>query len=219
MEAIDQTLMITYKRRKPIADLTNAPSFSSSSSDAGKPNPVGNRFEVGAALDCTPAERIKRTRDKSNMQDSQDTTLPQDFVDEQRAAEIEKLRAYFAEIDAFELVVEEVSDSELEDKSNMQYGNVARQGTISVPRRKSTQIRLMENKANEEVRHGDMTRHDTFEKVGWLLPVLAMTADVIEAKYEECIKCGMDGYVSKPFDKEQLYQAVAKFMISKAHPD
>jgi CheY-like chemotaxis protein len=36
------------------------------------------------------------------------------------------------------------------------------------------------------------------------LPVLAMTADVIQATYEECIKSGMDGYVSKPFDEEQL---------------
>jgi arabidopsis histidine kinase 2/3/4 (cytokinin receptor) len=40
------------------------------------------------------------------------------------------------------------------------------------------------------------------------LPVLAMTADVIQATYEECIKSGMDGYVSKPFDEEQLYQAM-----------
>ena len=47
------------------------------------------------------------------------------------------------------------------------------------------------------------------------LPILAMTADVIQATYEECMKCGMDGYVSKPFDEEQLYQAVAKFMVSK----
>ncbi|KAH7656075.1 histidine kinase 2/3/4 (cytokinin receptor) protein [Dioscorea alata] len=81
------------------------------------------------------------------------------------------------------------------------------------------QIRLMESKANEEARHGGMTPQDTTEKVGWHLPVLAMTADVIQATYEECMKCGMDGYVSKPFDEQQLYQAVAKFLISKASPD
>lgn len=49
----------------------------------------------------------------------------------------------------------------------------------------------------------------------WHLPILAMTADVIQATYEECLKCGMDGYVSKPFDEEQLYRAVAKFLVSK----
>ena len=48
----------------------------------------------------------------------------------------------------------------------------------------------------------------------WHLPVLAMTADVIQATYEECMKSGMDGYVSKPFEEKQLYQAVAKFFVS-----
>ncbi|KAG0586800.1 hypothetical protein KC19_2G118400 [Ceratodon purpureus] len=42
------------------------------------------------------------------------------------------------------------------------------------------------------------------------VPILAMTADVIQATSEECRRCGMDGYVAKPFDEHQLYQAVAK---------
>ncbi|MED6144021.1 Hexokinase-3 [Stylosanthes scabra] len=41
------------------------------------------------------------------------------------------------------------------------------------------------------------------------LPILAMTADVIQATNEECLKCGMDGYVSKPFEAEQLYREVS----------
>ncbi|XP_078429552.1 CHASE domain containing histidine kinase protein [Wolffia australiana] len=62
-------------------------------------------------------------------------------------------------------------------------------------------IRQMENEAREE---GGRE---------WHLPVLAMTADVIQATYEECMKSGMDGYVSKPFEEKQLYQAVAKFFV------
>jgi len=46
------------------------------------------------------------------------------------------------------------------------------------------------------------------------VPILAMTADVFQATYDECIKCGMDGYVAKPFDEEQLYSAVAHFFES-----
>ncbi|CAN6549697.1 unnamed protein product [Malus baccata var. baccata] len=69
-------------------------------------------------------------------------------------------------------------------------------------------IRQMESKENVETNGG-------FEALGrkgdWHLPVLAMTADVIHATYDECLKCGMDGYVSKPFEEENLYQAVAKF--------
>ena len=41
-----------------------------------------------------------------------------------------------------------------------------------------------------------------------------MTADVIQANNEECMKCGMDDYVSKPFEEEQLYSAVARFFES-----
>lgn len=48
----------------------------------------------------------------------------------------------------------------------------------------------------------------------WHVPILAMTADVIQATNEECVKCGMDGYVSKPFEEEALYAAVAKFFES-----
>ncbi|XP_012571824.1 histidine kinase 3 [Cicer arietinum] len=46
------------------------------------------------------------------------------------------------------------------------------------------------------------------------LPILAMTADVIQATHEECLKRGMDGYVSKPFEAEQLYREVSKFFQS-----
>ncbi|EFJ31147.1 cytokinin receptor [Selaginella moellendorffii] len=51
-----------------------------------------------------------------------------------------------------------------------------------------------------------------FEKRGGShVPILAMTADVIQATYDECRRCGMDDYVSKPFEEKQLYRAVAKF--------
>lgn len=53
----------------------------------------------------------------------------------------------------------------------------------------------------------------------WHMPILAMTADVIHATLEKCLKCGMDGYVSKPFEEENLYQAVSKFFESKPNSD
>lgn len=60
------------------------------------------------------------------------------------------------------------------------------------------QIRMMEIEAKEKT------------NLEWHLPILAMTADVIHATYEECLKSGMDGYVSKPFEEENLYKSVAK---------
>lgn len=48
----------------------------------------------------------------------------------------------------------------------------------------------------------------------WHVPILAMTADVIQATHEVCSRCGMDGYVSKPFEAEQLYREVSRFLQS-----
>ncbi|KAE8648582.1 histidine kinase 4 isoform X1 [Cucumis sativus] len=64
-------------------------------------------------------------------------------------------------------------------------------------------IRMMENKENEGESYAGEGK--------WHMPILAMTADVIHATYDECLKCGMDGYVSKPFEEENLYKEVAKF--------
>ncbi|KAI5385157.1 histidine kinase 3 [Lathyrus oleraceus] len=60
-------------------------------------------------------------------------------------------------------------------------------------------IREMEHNENMEV------------SIKWHVPILAMTADVIQATHEECLRCGMDGYVSKPFEAEQLYREVCRF--------
>ncbi|KAJ7954395.1 Histidine kinase [Quillaja saponaria] len=79
-------------------------------------------------------------------------------------------------------------------------------------------IRLMERTENEQINHG-YTVEGTARKDEWHLPILAMTADVIHATYDECLKCGMDGYVSKPFEEENLYQAVSKFFKTKPISD
>lgn len=70
-------------------------------------------------------------------------------------------------------------------------------------------IREMEHNVNREV------SMDGFENVSnWHVPILAMTADVIQATHEECLRYGMDGYVSKPFEAEQLYREVSRFFPS-----
>lgn len=83
--------------------------------------------------------------------------------------------------------------------------------SVNIVRFQATQeIRKLEGMASEEayIEEGST-------KAKWRVPILAMTADVIQATYEQCVKCGMDGYVSKPFEEAQLYQAVAKFLVSQ----
>ncbi|KAK4787507.1 hypothetical protein SAY86_011340 [Trapa natans] len=75
-------------------------------------------------------------------------------------------------------------------------------------------IRAIEGEFNEGVLSNE-TSAGMFGNVGgWRTPILAMTADVIQASNERCLKCGMDDYVSKPFEEEQLYSAVAQFFES-----
>lgn len=71
-------------------------------------------------------------------------------------------------------------------------------------------IREMEKEYNEEVESSEGSEG----KPHWHTPILAMTADVIQATNEECSKCGMNGYVAKPFEEPQLYSAVASFFQS-----
>ncbi|KAF8378020.1 hypothetical protein HHK36_029353 [Tetracentron sinense] len=75
-------------------------------------------------------------------------------------------------------------------------------------------IRDMEHDINDRIRHGELSVEAYENILNWHVPILAMTADVIQATHEECLRCGMDGYVSKPFEGEQLYQEVVRFFKS-----
>ncbi|KAE8695289.1 Histidine kinase 2 [Hibiscus syriacus] len=73
------------------------------------------------------------------------------------------------------------------------------------------QIRSTENEVNEKLASGEASIEMYGNVSHWHIPILAMTADVIQATYEKCLKCGMDDYVSKPFEEEQLYSALTRF--------
>lgn len=71
--------------------------------------------------------------------------------------------------------------------------------------RKIRNVEKMVNEQNDLKDESGMTEMSR----KWHVPILAMTADVIQATYDECVRCKMDGYVSKPFEEEQLYRAVS----------
>ncbi|KAL6983928.1 Hexokinase-3 [Sarracenia purpurea var. burkii] len=72
-------------------------------------------------------------------------------------------------------------------------------------------IRDMEYNINGRIQHGELSMEAYENACYWHVPILAMTADVIQATHEECLVRGMDGYVSKPFEAEQLYREVSRF--------
>ncbi|KAG7984914.1 hypothetical protein I3843_04G184700 [Carya illinoinensis] len=73
------------------------------------------------------------------------------------------------------------------------------------------QIRCVECKVNEKIASGEASIEMFGNVAHWHTPILAMTADVIEASIEECMKCGMDDYVAKPFELGELYSTLARF--------
>ncbi|KAL0372268.1 UNVERIFIED_CONTAM: Histidine kinase [Sesamum calycinum] len=72
-------------------------------------------------------------------------------------------------------------------------------------------IRDIEASISNGIKGGELCAEAYGNVSNWHVPILAMTADVIQATNEECSKCGMDGYVSKPFEAEQLYREVSRF--------
>jgi protein-histidine pros-kinase len=40
------------------------------------------------------------------------------------------------------------------------------------------------------------------------VPILAMTAHVLQGVKDQCMEAGMDGYISKPIQPRELYEAL-----------
>jgi PAS domain S-box-containing protein len=58
------------------------------------------------------------------------------------------------------------------------------------------------------------------EKVrGGRVPIIAMTAHAMKGDKERCLDAGMDGYVSKPINPEELFEAVEKVMEELAEDE
>jgi two-component system, sensor histidine kinase and response regulator len=53
------------------------------------------------------------------------------------------------------------------------------------------------------------------ERDGRHTPIIALTADAGAESREACLAAGMDGFVTKPLDREQLVAALAR--IAPAH--
>ena len=57
------------------------------------------------------------------------------------------------------------------------------------------------------------------KKLKLKVPIIALTANVIEGEKEKCFKVGMNDYLSKPFDEEQFIQIVSNWLEKKEDVD
>jgi CheY-like chemotaxis protein len=46
--------------------------------------------------------------------------------------------------------------------------------------------------------------------LGLKLPILAMTAGVMQSEQDQCIAVGMDDFIAKPVDVEQLLDTISR---------
>jgi signal transduction histidine kinase/CheY-like chemotaxis protein len=55
--------------------------------------------------------------------------------------------------------------------------------------------------------------------LGWRVPIIALTAQAMKGDRERCIAAGMDAYVSKPIDRDQLFGTIEEVMSNHIRPD
>ena len=48
------------------------------------------------------------------------------------------------------------------------------------------------------------------------LPIIAMTANVMKGDREKCLAAGMNDYLPKPVNKDQLYAALCKWLLPES---
>ncbi len=50
------------------------------------------------------------------------------------------------------------------------------------------------------------------EKLGNAIPIIALTANAMHGEQEKCFEAGMNDYIPKPFEEEQILQVIAKWL-------
>jgi CheY-like chemotaxis protein len=50
------------------------------------------------------------------------------------------------------------------------------------------------------------------------VPIVAMTAHAMKGDEVQCLRAGMDGYITKPIRTEDLFKTIDRFLLSRPEP-
>ncbi len=62
------------------------------------------------------------------------------------------------------------------------------------------------------VKNGIETTLYIRDKIDKNIPIIALTANALKKEQERCLSCGMNDYISKPFDEDELIHLIAQWM-------
>jgi signal transduction histidine kinase/ActR/RegA family two-component response regulator len=139
--------------------------------------------------------------------------IPTEDFHDNTAAAIKDIRILLVEDNAFNVIV---AQEELEDAVEGVQVEVAENGLIAVEKLKSTtfdvilmdiQMPVMNGfEATKAIRRLDSEKANT--------PIIAMTANVLKEEVDLCYQAGMNDFIGKPFDTEELLSKI-KNLVKK----
>jgi PAS domain S-box-containing protein len=68
------------------------------------------------------------------------------------------------------------------------------------------------------VKDGIETTHYIRESLSKDIPIIALTANALKGEAERCLSAGMNDFISKPFEEDQLIQLIAKWLKNELIP-
>lgn len=130
----------------------------------------------------------------------------------QLAAQLTGIRVLLVEDNTFNAIV---AQEELEDAVDEVIVDVAENGAIAVEKLKTGNYDLVLMDVQMPIMNG----YEATEKIRALdsnkasIPVIAMTANVMQEEVDRCFEAGMNDFIGKPFEVEDLIQKIHGLII------